>query len=146
MNTAEQTFPGTRENIAKVRSWTREYLAACGVPPAAIEDALLILSELSTNALVHTRSGGPHGAFRVLLRRGTTTVRVEVTDAGGPGAPIARRSATDPLIGPATEEGGLGLALVEALATRWSVRGDTRSWTVTADVPCAPEHALGHRE
>jgi serine/threonine-protein kinase RsbW len=125
----EQAFPGRPDSVAKVRRWARDYWTCHGAAEAAIEDAVLVLSELASNAVEHTRSGGPHGCFKVLLRRGNTRLRMEVTDAGSSTAPMART--VDPLdLG----SGGRGLALVEALAVCWRVRGDHRSWTVTAEI------------
>ena len=95
----------------------------------------------------HSRSGAPLGAYLVRLYRGVTRVRLEVTDAGGPGTPVVRRSAAAAdLADPAAEhdwdallgESGSGLALVEHFAARWGTRGDARGRAVFADLDTGP--------
>lgn len=96
-----------------VRQFVREALLdwMCEVD---VDDVLLCVSELATNALVH---GVPPGrGFRVQLTWGGV-LRIEVHDSGGgvvpEGAP-ARSLSPD-------AEGGRGLALVGALADAWGV-------------------------
>jgi anti-sigma regulatory factor (Ser/Thr protein kinase) len=69
--------------------------------------AILLVSELVTNAL---RYGRP--PLSMVARRGQRTLRVEVHDGAPDGRPRLRP------LDPETP-GGLGLLLVEALATRW---------------------------
>lgn len=138
----EQSFPGRPDSVAKVRVWAREYWTCHDASKAAVDDAVLVLSELASNAVEHTRSGGPNGCFTVLLRcvnrdGGTTHLRMEVIDAGSSTAPVART--LDPLAINQQHFGarGRGLALVEVVAEQWWVRGDNRSWTVTAEIAVA---------
>jgi anti-sigma regulatory factor (Ser/Thr protein kinase) len=151
---AEQSFPGTPGSIADMRTWARTWLAKLGVPGAAAEDAVLVLSELCTNAVLHTRSSRIHGSYLVVLRRGVSMLRMEVTDAGGVSEPRARRHGPRgngrlgnacPPIAPDTaladfvvRERGHGLALVEAFTTRWWTRGNPSSRTVGAELPLEP--------
>jgi len=85
-------------------------LALAGCP--ARETLLSCVSELAANAVAHTASG-VGGDFTVeVIRSADGVALVAVTDAGGPGEPSVRGA--DELA-----EGGRGLALVAALASRW---------------------------
>jgi len=77
--------------------------------------AVLMASELFSISVRHSRSGAPGGTVTVTVVAGYGVVRVEVTDQGGPGVPRVCRAGRD-------EEGGRGLELVAALATRWGWR------------------------
>jgi anti-sigma regulatory factor (Ser/Thr protein kinase) len=84
----------------------------------------LLTSELFGNSVRHSRSGGPGGTVTVAVLAWDGLVRVEVTDQSGPGMPWIRQAGRD-------EEGGRGLGLVAALATRWGWRrhgGQTATW------------------
>ncbi|GAA0340750.1 hypothetical protein GCM10010151_32970 [Actinoallomurus spadix] len=84
-----------------------------------------MVAELVANALCHTRSGLPGGAFIVEVRRWRTGVAVSVSDQG---------ALREPAAGDAEElaEGGRGLRTVEALASRWGWAGDASGRTVIA--------------
>ncbi|HET9382951.1 MAG TPA: ATP-binding protein [Streptomyces sp.] len=99
--------------VARARKWARSRLAGSGIQsdePIA-ETLILLVSELVTNAVVHT--GCP--AVLWLSMRGSAlggvTVRLEVADRGA-GAPVPRCPDGD-------ATGGRGLALVDGLADRW---------------------------
>lgn len=90
----------------------RRYLAGVlgGWPPSARDTALLLASELVTNAIVH---GGPPITMAVHLPTPATRVRVEVHD-GNP-----RLLPTPPRELSRTDEHGRGLQIIHALAARW---------------------------
>lgn len=114
--------------VGRARRWARSRLAGTGIradEPLA-ETLILLVSELVTNAVVHTGcsavlrlvlpgSGtGPAGTAGAGTGAGGTeaaTVRLEVEDASDR-APVPRW-----VDGDAT--GGRGLALVDGLADRW---------------------------
>lgn len=106
----EAFYRRERRSIPLVRQFVRAALLdwACGVP---VDDVLLCVTELATNALVH---GVPPGrGFKIELTCGET-LRIEVHDSGGG---QVRRDAE-----PVPEaEGGRGLLLVAALADAWGV-------------------------
>lgn len=80
-----------------------------GADPA--EAAELLLSELVTNAVRHSRA--PHGRdIGVRLARYDGVLRVEVADAG-PAVKLTPQVVAD------WDERGRGLAIVAALAERW---------------------------
>jgi anti-sigma regulatory factor (Ser/Thr protein kinase) len=89
--------------------------SAAIVGAAAEPDALLLVSELVTNSIVHAgHSGGD--AIRVRAASHGSTTRVEVCDRARGGARPALQS--DP---PPMDTGGRGLMLVDALSDRWGM-------------------------
>ncbi|MFI7392427.1 ATP-binding protein [Streptomyces tendae] len=102
--------------VGRARRWARSRLAGSGIradEPLA-DTLVLLVSELVTNAVVHT---GRSAVLRLVLPGAVTeeteeaTVRLEVDDASDR-APVPRCAG-----GEAT--GGRGLALVDGLADRW---------------------------
>lgn len=94
--------------VGRARRWARSRLAGSGIgddEPLA-ETLILLISELVTNAVVHT---GCPAVLRMLF--GEPGVRVEVADASARG-PARRQAAGD-------DTGGRGLELVDGLADRW---------------------------
>lgn len=89
------------------------------------DDALLLTSELVTNAVLHARTG-----VRLSVVTGTTGIHVEVAD-DDPGLPRQRTADLDDL-------GGRGLALVAALAGDWGVRLAPPGKVVWFDLPTPP--------
>ena len=109
-------FPGTPEQAGKAR----RFLAAVLDNRPAADDAILCLSELASNACLHSRSRRPGGRFTVRATLNAKDLRVEVRDDGGPwvwpGQP---------------DEHGRGLLIVASLARAWGRAGDSeRGWTV----------------
>jgi anti-sigma regulatory factor (Ser/Thr protein kinase) len=99
--------------VGRARRWARSRLAGSGLgEDEPIADTLILLiSELVTNAVVHT---GCPAVLRMLFGSGAEeagTVRVEVAD--GCARPPRRRSADD------DDTSGRGLELVDGLADRW---------------------------
>ncbi|MEU9605084.1 ATP-binding protein [Streptomyces sp. NPDC048057] len=128
MPTHRRTFAGLPQEVSRARRWTRDLL---GAHPCA-DDALLIVTELGTNAITHTASGG--GDFLVAVTQAETAVTITVTDLGG--------AQTRPHVAHSDsgDVGGRGLALVTMCATRVSIRGDRGGHTVTAELHSkAPE-------
>lgn len=106
---------GVREARLFLRGTLREW----AIDEDTIDSAVLCLSELVTNALIHTHAGC---AVRVLLDQGvlTTTVRDNGAHHLAPVEPLE-----DPL-----RVHGRGLHVVDALATRWGSDLDTVGTTV----------------
>jgi serine/threonine-protein kinase RsbW len=103
-------LPGTPQSVSAARLLARELL---GDDHPAIETTMLLVSELVTNAVRHSRSGAPDGRVTVVLCTGPAGVLIQVSDGGGPSEP---RVSTVPTDG---AEHGYGLLLVDALADRW---------------------------
>ncbi|MFJ3547522.1 ATP-binding protein [Streptomyces sp. NPDC090114] len=107
-------FPGLPRKVAEARDFVAALLEDEGSGP--VDDALLIVSELATNAVRHTRSGWYGGWFLVVVGFDDDVVRIEVIDAGGDREPLLRSVNSD------VEEGGRGLLLVTACAKDWGVQ------------------------
>jgi anti-sigma regulatory factor (Ser/Thr protein kinase) len=105
-----QVFCGTPEAVAAAREFTRD---ALGTVPA-LDDVVLLVSELCSNAIQHTASGHD-GTFEVAISAGPRGVRITVRDDGSDQQPVVRPA----------EPGarGRGLQLVALLADRWGCRG-----------------------
>ena len=88
------------------RAVVRGALSA-GTSAEVLDTALLLVTELVTNAVRHA---GTQVLLRV--RHAPARLRVEVLDGRAEPPPVAVASAAD-------SEGGRGLALVEALAAAW---------------------------
>lgn len=112
-----QTFPASAEQVGNVRRAIRSYLGLC---PAS-DDVTLIVSELATNAILHSRSG-PGGTFTVRAELHPSWVWIEVEDAGG--------QWTDP----GHDDRPHGLAIVGELAREWGRSTRPHGRTVWARV------------
>ena len=121
-----RSFPGLPESVGAARSWVAGFLPGS---PAA-DDAVLMTSELVTNAVVHSASGLPGGTFTVSVRAGDGSVRVDVTDQGE--AP--RRP-------PAPAGLGRGLFIVSQLADVFGADGADRWFFLRTD-RCAGRCAM----
>ncbi|MEV7981196.1 ATP-binding protein [Streptomyces sp. NPDC086519] len=130
MPTHRRTFRGDPQELRTARSWTR---AALNGHPHS-DDAALIVTELGTNAVVHTASGETAGTFHVTLTVSELMTVIEVADAGGAKtAPEIQQPS-----GNATH--GRGLGIVATLADNVTVHDDDSGCTVTAELripaPC----------
>jgi anti-sigma regulatory factor (Ser/Thr protein kinase) len=144
-----RTFRGLPASVPEARRFVAGLLAGC----PAREVLTTCVSELATNAIVHTASG-QGGVFTVevdLPRPGVA--RVAVTDEGGPSLPSPGRLAPIADRG-LMAEGGRGLALVAAYTSRWGYTDAhpartvwaEASWPVPAPIPApapAPAPAPG---
>ncbi|MEU8569990.1 ATP-binding protein [Streptomyces pathocidini] len=118
------TCPGFPEEVSRARRWTRDILR--GSPLA--EDAELIVSELSANAILHTASGEACGSFHLALAVSPQVVALSVTDAGGTdSAPKAEDADRDAVH-------GRGLGMVGVLAHRVVVHETLGGHMVTAEL------------
>jgi serine/threonine-protein kinase RsbW len=122
-------FQGQAGQVREARQWIADLLPECD----PLDDVLLLVSELCTNAVAHTRSGEAGGRFSVAMERTRESVRVVVEDQGSPTAPTIGRRTGDPA-GPAGES-GRGLLLVDGLASDWGTASRPGRRWVWADVP-----------
>ena len=117
---ASLTVPGRPERVAEVRRLVRR---ALGDASPLAETAVLLASELATNAVLHSASGQPGGSATVLITEIGGGVRVEVADGGsGLCAPVVR--------GDIYASEGHGLFLVQSLADQWGYVRDETGTTV----------------
>lgn len=119
---------GSAEEVARARRWTREALRDC----PCVKDAVLIVSELATNAVTHTASGHGSGTFRVILVLTETMLAISVIDSGGTSDVPRVNHARDDAVH------GRGLYLVAALASRLEIARDAHGHTTIAALPLKP--------
>jgi anti-sigma regulatory factor (Ser/Thr protein kinase) len=109
-----QTFPGRLEQIRHARAHLARFLRDC----PAVEDAILLTSELATNAVAYSATGQPGGTFTVRASLfGPRHIYVEVEDQG---------SAWDGNITGA--EPPHGLYLLQGLSTANGTRRGEQGW------------------
>ncbi|MER6425622.1 ATP-binding protein [Streptomyces sp. NPDC001137] len=111
------SVPHIPEAVYAVRRRARTVLARWRVPRSTADDALLVISELTTNAIVHAL---PPAVLRLSMPQDGTCggIRIEVTDAGpvcrgfsAPGGPHLAEH----------QEHGRGTGIVAALSTRHGI-------------------------
>lgn len=86
------------------------------VPDQTYEDLRILVSELVTNSVRHSRSRqGDQVHLRLGLLDGSAGLRCEVTDAGPGFERFVRPSTPDQI-------GGWGLQIVDRLSDRWGVK------------------------
>lgn len=137
---SSMAVPHGPAGVGQARHRMREQLRDNGVSDTVVDDAVLILSELLSNACRHGRplgrqaevgDGDIRASWRVDRMGGLT---VEVTDGGGPTRPV-------PATPSVTARGGRGLNIISALAQEWGVRDDASGEvTVWALVSAGPGH------
>jgi anti-sigma regulatory factor (Ser/Thr protein kinase) len=101
----------------------REALGAVAEIAPVRDDALLVASELTTNAVMHSGCVGDDDfeLWADCIRDG---LRITVLDVGRSGDDPVRR------IPDSSRPGGMGLAVVEQIAKRWGAErdGELRVW------------------
>jgi anti-sigma regulatory factor (Ser/Thr protein kinase) len=101
-------LPASAESVGRARELTRSRLCNWGVGEQTYETAVLVVSELFTNAIVH--AAGDHVVCEISVQEGK--LRIAVEDQGfGPTGPQMHRASED--------EGGRGLFLVDSLCRCW---------------------------
>jgi anti-sigma regulatory factor (Ser/Thr protein kinase) len=115
---------GSRTSVVRARQFAQDLL---GSQHPAVEDVTLVVSELVTNSIVHSRSG-ERGTVRLAISRSDGTIRVEVTDEG------SRHTAPHMLDDPESES-GRGLRIVSVLSKEWGVSHRGTSVTTWCEVP-----------
>jgi anti-sigma regulatory factor (Ser/Thr protein kinase) len=94
------------------------------VPEVLLEDVGLLVSELVTNSVRHA-DVGPRGVVDIHVSKRDDQLRLVVTDPGSEAVPHLVELDLD-------QPGGLGLFLVDKLASAWGVArepdGVTRVW------------------
>ncbi|MFE5663309.1 ATP-binding protein [Streptomyces niveus] len=111
MLTTSRRFTRSDASVPAARAFTREVIDAAdtAIVGSALDDVLLCVSELATNAVRHGVPVG--GALLVKVGADEHRVRVECHDANRR-RPRLRHPADD-------DQTGRGLLLVEAIASRW---------------------------
>jgi hypothetical protein len=109
-------------------------LVEAGVRGSALADAALVISELLSNALQHGQPL-PNEAVRAAWDLDDGTLRISVSDGGGP---------TQPQLGQPTPTttGGRGLRIVARLSRQWGTSCGHDGTTVWAEVQLMPQPAV----
>ena len=97
------------------------------LPERTRADALLLVSELVTNAVIHAELSAADTVRLTLIRDGDRLV-IEVDDRGAPSD--RRRGIAAGEVRPDTPGAGLGLKIVDRLAENWDVKGSRVSATL----------------
>jgi anti-sigma regulatory factor (Ser/Thr protein kinase) len=114
------TIPGRAEHVREARAFVAK---ALGDLHPSLEDAVLLTSELVTNAVMHSASHCAGGTVTVQIFESAGGVRVEVADAGSDlSAPVVR--------GDVYASDGHGLFLVQTLSDQWGYLRDDDCTTV----------------
>ena len=103
---SQRTFHGVPASVTQARRFVVEVLR--DIEPEVVEDAVMMVSELATNAVRHAQS-----MFTVMVERSPQQVRISVSDAG-----LGRPTMRSPRPEEAT---GRGLCIVQVLADSWGV-------------------------
>ncbi|GAA5010421.1 ATP-binding protein [Kitasatospora paranensis] len=106
-------FPGVPESVGAARKLVRDALPFF----PQVGEAELIVSELVTNAILHSRSG-LGGALWVEIRRRRGFIRIAVTDEGSAGSELSYRTAEE------VADFGRGLKIVNELADHWGASSE----------------------
>ena len=107
MPTIEVTLPPDTDSPRRARRFLKDALQG-GAPADVVDVAVLLVSEVVTNAVLHARS-----EVRVAISWNAHRVRVEVCDHS-PAQPVPRHFAPD-------AGTGRGMLLIEELADAWGM-------------------------
>ncbi|MGH8892618.1 MAG: ATP-binding protein [Actinomycetes bacterium] len=122
------SVPHERTGVGIARHALADQLDAAGVAPDDRDDAMLVLSELVSNAVKHA-APLPSGEITVRWQVADDLLHIEITDGGGAGTrPTASMAALSAL-------GGRGLDIVRTVSTQWGVTEAEDGVTVWAEVP-----------
>lgn len=155
-----RVLPGVPESAAAARQVTRQLL---GDGHPAADTAMLLVSELVTNSVMHSRSRRPGGTVTVAVCAGSRSVLIQVRDDGGsdeprlPATQVTADSAGRPAsYGDSTEtddartatedrraasdEHGYGLLLVDALAETWGTLATAEGRVTWCRLAIDPRH------
>jgi anti-sigma regulatory factor (Ser/Thr protein kinase) len=116
------SLPRTAESPAEARHLVSRFAAENDLRSES-DAALLVLSELVTNAVLHGAE-----PIEVYVCRDGDLLRIEVSDGGAPTDGVAPRSQDD------QRPGGRGLHIVNSLARRWGTTDNRGGKTVWAEI------------
>lgn len=120
------TTAGQTKNVSEARAFVARTL---GPDHPCADEAILLCSELVTNAVLHSESGRPSGTVTVVVLGLPGAVRVEVVDNGSArSTPVVKADVYEPH--------GHGLFLVEQLAENWGYTRDEVGTTVWFRLIC----------
>ena len=115
-------LPSDPSAVPAARRFTSQAITQSGGHGDLLDKTQLLVTELTTNAVLHARS-----PIRLSVTPGPDRVRVEVRDDDP--RPLAAPSRPDP-----ESERGRGLWLVDAISTSWGVNSNEKGKTVWFEV------------
>ena len=120
-------LPHERWGVRLARHAFADQLDAVGVVEEARDDAMLVMSELVSNAVKHA---APLPSGKIIVRGWVQAdvLHIEITDGGASTRPHATTAALSSL-------GGRGLDIVRTVSSQWGVTEAPESVTVWAEVP-----------
>ena len=132
---ASLTIPGRAEHVSEARAFVGK---AIGADNPAADVAVLLTSEIVTNAVVHSYSRRAGGTVLLAVTEISGGLRVDVTDDGSDfSTPVVK--------GDVYASDGHGLYLVQCLADQWGYVRDRTGTTVwfwlSAAAPSPPSPA-----
>jgi anti-sigma regulatory factor (Ser/Thr protein kinase) len=119
-------LPAKPSSAAVARQRIAADLVEQDVAAPIVDDVVLVVTELVSNAIRHAEPL-PDGQVTVSWQVDGRGVKVRVSDGGGGGEPRLRHATP-------RDTSGRGLALVEAIATRWGVEDSPAHTTVWAEL------------
>ncbi|MFF7982863.1 ATP-binding protein [Streptomyces sp. NPDC007901] len=125
-------LPAAAASVAEARRRVRRHLGTWHLDSDSRDTAVLVVSELFTNAVLH--SNGQAVTCVLAVAEGQLFIQVEDGNT--------EQTTPKPRHVPVHDEGGRGLMLVEAVSRRWGVsRSEDRGggWIVWATLDAAPE-------
>ena len=124
-------LPYASASVAVARRRLDADLTAAGIFAGAVGDAVLVVSELLSNAIRHARPL-PGAGVQVAWAVDGDAVEVAVSDGGALTRPTPAQATISSL-------GGRGLDIVEYLSRAWGVRTDPAGLTVWAVLAAPPD-------
>ena len=125
------TLPACSESVRMGRHTTRVVLSAWRLPSLE-ENAVLVVSELLTNAIRHARDTD---AIELDLHATRAWLRIEIQDRD--------RQWPRPRVVNELSESGFGFVLIDALAAKWGVRETETGKAVWAELDIQPGSGPG---
>jgi serine/threonine-protein kinase RsbW len=128
--TWSRSFPGRADQVRAARAFLKEVMDGF----SRVDDALLCLSELAANAVLHSASRHPGKRFTVCVNVYPGYLRIQVADHGGLWTPERGGNG----------QRGRGLLIVGQLARCWGIEGDRQAgWTVWFEMDCPVSDPVG---
>ena len=121
------SVPHERTGVRLARHAFADQIEAAGIEGEARDDAMLVLSELVSNAVRHA-APLPSGEITVRWQVDDDVLHIEITDGGASTRPRAGVAALSAL-------GGRGLDIVRTVSRHWGVTEGEDTVTVWAEVP-----------
>jgi anti-sigma regulatory factor (Ser/Thr protein kinase) len=127
-------IPFSAESAGRVREALESWLGDRGLAPDVVDDIRLIATELVGNAVRHASPLG-NGTVLVRWEAEDSTLALSVCDGGGSTEPEQVEAAP-------FDVGGRGLAIVDALSSKWWVEHTSQLHTVHVRLDLAADRLI----